>query len=89
MPNDPILDRLRARKDRLDTSIERMETDGAAASSWDGKWSVTRIELDRLRYERDLVAYKILQRGGQLNEVEVNFGGTVKRTPVASSSSDA
>lgn len=81
MPNDTILDKLKAEKDRLQASIDRMQGDGAISSSWGSQWSLTRIAIQRLRGERDLVNFKIQQRWAFLNGRDFAFGGTVRRIP--------
>ena len=80
MANDAILDKLKAEKDRLDSSIERMQRDGAVSSSWGTQWALVRVPLERLRMERDLVNFKILQRLAFINGRSFAFGGSVQRT---------
>lgn len=79
MPNDAELDRLQALMDSLDASIKRIADDGAYRASWDGMYDVSRVEIDRLRNERNIAQVQYNQRAAFLNGIDPFFGGTLRR----------
>lgn len=79
MPEDAELKRLGELRDSLDASIKKLSGDGAYRASFDGMYDVTRIEIDRLRKERDLANVQYTMRVAFLNGEDPHFGGSLRR----------
>ena len=79
MPNDAILDELKQEKTRLRASLTRMQDDATESSTWGSQWAVTRVAMEKLRWELNLVNLKIIQRLAFLNGRDFMFGGSFRR----------
>ena len=89
MPEDAELQRLKTLRDDLDASIARIAKDGAYQASWDGMYTVSRVEIDRLQRQRDLANVQYLQRLAFLNNIDPHFGGSLRRRFVIAGDDDA
>lgn len=70
---DARIQRLVARRDKIDDAIDALLDDRAERASFES-WTVDRIQLERLETQRAYVNYQILRRIGSLNSLDVNFG---------------